>query len=340
LDTAIQGAMNQLGQDLKADNNWETQDRNNDLASGRVGVDRFGNQVRMSNNLIRTAPDTVVLSTLSQRTTGPNQGVTSASLTTQYNQALPDSNWLGVVKLALTDPANLDNKGSPIWWQIQSVFTAANPVGDSLVLTTLYSNPYLNVNAAFTQDYIQDLWAYSIQTGLPSLRSAAPRATFQTSEELYYNVVTSNPGAETGILSTDAGLLANPTVGGSASSQVSFTEVTSQLGGGIQLAYVANFFGTQNTISSSFTQTFHILDGQGNLQPLPSSVQSQLDGKTFGGIDSLNFIGVDRSLNIETSFDVPGFFKQPIDLLVMPEIFDGMGGVLPIFTQPQCNSCG
>jgi|GEM_PF-2829956 hypothetical protein len=340
LGDAIQGAVNQLNQDLQASGNQDNQDRNSDLASGRVGIDRFGYPVRMSNNLIRTAPDTVVLSTLSERTAGPNQGVTSASLTTQFNQVLP-TDWLDVLKLSLTSPSNMDSKGSPIWWQIQNVFTAANPGGDNLVLTTLYSAPYLNVNAALTQDYIQDLWAYTPQVGLPSLRSAASVAPIELSDHLYYEVVSSNPNAATGILATDAALLANPTAGGSASPRGSFTEVTTQLAGGINLSFVDNFTGTQSSIiSSSFSQTFHILDGQGNLQPLPGSVQSQLDAKTFGGIDALNFIGVDRSLNIETGFDVSGFFKKPIDLLVMPEIFDGFGGVLPIFSQPLCNSCG
>jgi hypothetical protein len=339
LDNAIQGAVNQLGQDLQASNNQDNQDRNNDLASGRVGVDRFGYQVRMSNNLIRTAPDTVVLSTLSERTAGPNQGVTSASVSTQYNQVLPED-WIDVIKLSLTDPANL-NRGLPIWWQIQSVFTAANPVGDSLVLTTLFSNPYLNANAALTQDYVQDLWAYSFRTGLPSLRNAAALAQFQVSEELYYDVYSAN--SATGNFATDTAALQNPVVGGSPTSQGYYGTTVSPLDGGVTINNYASFFINANNATTYypvFTQTFHILDGAGNLQPIPSQITASFGTFSAGGFGSLDFLGVDRSLNIETSLNVPTFFKQPIDLLIMPEIYDGMGGVLPIPIQPVCYNCG
>ena len=340
LEAAVAGALDQLGQDIQVSTNQDNQDRNNDLASGRVGVDRFGYQVRMSNNLIRTAPNTVVLSTLSERTAGPNQGVTSASLSTTYNQALPED-WLGVLKLSLTSPSNLDVNGSPIWWQTQNVFTAANPVGDNLVLTTLLSAPYLNFNSAFTQDYIQDLWAYTPMVGLGALHTAGSLVAAQSSEELFYNVHSAQASLATGNISTDAALLASPQSGSSAYDGVYYYSSAAPLGGGVTLSYNNTSFSSTGGFIyyPTYTQTFHILDGAGNLQPIPSYITASFSGFNNGGFGPIDFLGVDRSLNIETSIDVPGFFKQPIDLLVMPELFDGMGGILPIFTQPGCN-CG
>ena len=332
LDLYIQDALTELGHDLKLDGNKESQDRNNDLAAGRMAVDRFGVQVQIANNLYRSAPDTVVLSTTTSRLSG---GVTSAIQTTQWNAALPNDAWLKVISLALNDPANLStvpvlpslsSNYPPLWYRLNSHLTIADPVGDQLVLTTLYGIPYF-ASTNFVQDYIQDLWGYNAVGG---------------SVQLYYDLHSAWFASATGVLATDAPLLSN--FGGTVGDSSSYYNSIAPSGAG---ATLYNYF---YSTGQALYQSFYVLDAKGGLLALPPAVAAGA-ARTNGGttpnpIDATSFLGMDRSVNLEIEFNLPGFFAQPIDLMAMPALFDGMGGILPIFQAPSstgvpCNgNCG
>lgn len=318
LSQDVRDALDGLGHDLTVEGNQDAQDRNGDLVSGRLAVDRFGVQVQIANNLYRTAADTVVLRTSTSRASGPNQGVTDASLTTQWNQPLPADHWLSVIQWSLNDHANNFNSSTaaPAWYRLNSVFTASNPSGDQLALNSYFGAPFLNSSSVWDQASVQDMWA----TNAAGLK-----------EEVYYDFY-STSGASLG-LTADVIALASPQTG-LASHTASDGAIPSPEGGGVSY----NYGLYTNATSFSLVQTFHVLDAMGHLQGLPPVATTT--GPPYGyPVGPPGFMGLNPNVNIETSLDLPGFFSRPIDLMVMPEIFDGMGGVLPLTLAPSCN-CG
>ena len=318
LSQDVQDALDGLGHDLTVEGNQDAQDRNGDLVSGRLAVDRFGVQVQIANNLYRTAADTVVLRTSTSRASGPNQGVTDASLTTQWNKPLPDGDWLNVIQWSLNDHANNFNlsTASPAWYRLNSVFTASNPSGDQLALSSYFGAPFLNTSSVWDQASVQDMWATN---------AAGAK------EEIYYDFY-STTGASLG-LTADLSALAGPQVG-LASHSAGYGAIPSPLAGGVSYNY--GLFA--NATNYTLIQTFHVLNALGQLQGLPQVATST--GPPFGyPVGPQGFMGLNPDVNIETSLDLPGFFSRSIDLMVMPEIFDGMGGVLPLIQTPYCN-CG
>jgi hypothetical protein len=328
LDHYMQDALNDLGHDLKVDGNRESQDRNNDLAAGRMAVDRFGVQVQIANNLYRSAPDTVVLSTTSSRQSGPDKGISSAVLTTQWNQALPDDAWLTVVGRGLNDAGNFNPvpvlpsgvraafvpsiNQTPLWYRLTSVLTVSNPFGDQLALNTYFSQPYY-MNSQYNQDYLQDLWGHNATGG---------------SQELYYNLHSGN--AATGTLSTDLGLLASPT-GTAPTDSATIQTYINRDGGGAAVEY--GFYSSTAGWQYLYMD-YYSLDAQGALAALPAAVANSVAGVYSGTIDASSFLGMDRNVNLEVDFNLPGFFSHPIDLMVMPALYDGLGGLLTILQAP------
>jgi hypothetical protein len=137
---ATDQAIKEATRDLYLDGFLTRDERTGDIAAGKLIYDQFGQQVQVSHFITKPDPQTVQISSFSQRDAGPNKGISSAIETSTYNQALPD-NWGKVFASKLNDPANLDANLYPIYWKTSETFLAKNPFSDSIEADTAWDAP-------------------------------------------------------------------------------------------------------------------------------------------------------------------------------------------------------
>jgi hypothetical protein len=296
---------------MKADAGRDAADSSSDLAAGRVAVDRFGVQVQVSNYVVHPQPNELLLATYSLRTSGPMEGVSYATQDTLWNTALP-ADWTSVVRMGLNDPANIiydsDHVATGIsYYRTAEITQIGDGLGDLLVSNTAWGSPY-SYYGYFYQAYYQDLWGFG-----PSQPAGV---------ELIYYLYSAQSSAGSLAGDVDAGALA--ATGGVPYPCTYLYPTAAAVDGGISLTY---------SQAGGLVQTIHVLDGQGNVQAQPGN---EAGAYQFGGtVGSTDFLGLDHGWNIEVSYNVPGLFAQPIDLVVMPQMFDLMEGLQPFL---QANS--
>lgn len=311
LGDAISDAFGSVMADLGVDSLLEHDDRTGDLAAGRIAYDRNGDRTQISSYVLRSTDTTIAKATFSKRETGPFTGTSFAEEATTWNAKLPED-WASVAKRALADPANLDGTGYPIFWKTHQDFRAGNPKGDTLQVLRDYQIPLFQpvYNAGTTgydrgaifdsQGFTQDLY----------MDGTAVQHISWVNDTSYYE---SDPNSQTLI-----GDNINYDYDNYWATNDSNTDPPGGLNADGTYSLVYSVWGTQQVFLQTdvavLTQNGQKLDA-GSLVPVLAD--------SFADHFLHDFRGLNNNYNIELTFKSI-YFSAPIDLLVIPEIFDKM----------------
>lgn len=289
LGDAISDAFGDLMADLGIDSLIERDERTGDVAASRIAFDRNGDRTQISSWVVRADDKTIAKATYSQRKTGPFAGTSFAEETTVWNQTLP-VDWASIATNYLDSEANTDGNGNPIWWRELTQFRAGNPQGDLMRVQRTYERPYF--------DYYFDgetYYRYGLQRqGFTQLLWLNNIPTHGMSWLAY-------PVGDPAMLLADA-----PGSEDSYEKWMNWGETYDS----VTLNYAV--FSEEPPFLST---DIRVLDMEGNAQEIT-------EGLVYAYPDHLYaFRGVNSQYNIELTFNSP-VFSAPIDLLVIPDIFN------------------
>jgi len=288
----INDAFADVMDELQLDSFLERDDRTGDLYAGRIVYDRNGHQAQVSAYIVRPAdaPEKVVKANYTKRTSGPFAGTTFAEEVTTWNTALP-TDWYNVVDRALDDPANLDGNGYPLYFRKSQFFQAGNPQRDLLQIVSTYGDPLYS--AVFNGVGYDPGNIYTEQS---------------ISRDLYANGVLLFSYVNSIYTLTDPGYPGLTMADYSSIQSAWNTNTYATADGGVGIVL--------DDYSSSFLAAeFRVLENDGYMYDLSSMAAGNVMFQDFKGLDS--------SLNLELTLDAPGF-SAPIDLMMVPEVFDAM----------------
>ncbi len=302
---AISDAFADVMEDLGLDNLLLRDEQTGDLVAGRVAFDRFGERTQISSYVIRTDDTTITKATYSKREKGPFAGTSLAQEATVWNQALPQD-WASVADRALDDPANLDSAGAPLFWREFQYFIASNPQGDVLEVTRDYQRPY------FAYDYMNVSGLYR---GALLPQGFSQRLDINDQAVHYFDWLAD---ASAFVTENAAGAyVAYPPDTYDDWDSFSFDEAD----GSVRFEY--------SIFSSVFLETdVRLLAQDGTVVPLTDKVSEPAFLRDLKGFDN--------AYNLEVTFRSV-YLSAPIDLLIIPEIFDAFDFYdLPV----QSGGCG
>lgn len=319
LGDAISDAFGAVMDDLGVDNLLERDERTGDLVAGRIAYDRNGDRTQISSYVLRSTDKTITKATYSKRDTGPFTGTSFAEEATTWNAKLPDD-WASVAKRALTDPSNLDATGYPLFWRTHQDFRAGNPQGDTLQVLKDFEIPLYEAtyNAGiYTRGAL--LSSQGFTQGLYLDGTAVLYFDWGTNADYY----AANPAYDTLI--------------GEQPYQYNQQWATNYQYGNAPLGGL-NADGSYSLVYSIYSDTdvflstdVTILTQAGQKLDAGALVPSLIDPQANGHF-LRDFRGLDNSYDIELTFRSI-YLSAPIDLLVIPEIFNNMDMFdLPIAT--------
>jgi hypothetical protein len=310
LADAISDAFSSVMADLEVDNLLERNDRNDDLVAGRIAYDRNGDRTQISSYVVRAADNTIMKATYSQRESGPFAGTTFAEEQTVWNRALPDD-WASIARDYLDSPANSDANGEPIHWRASQYFRAGNPQGDLMQVWREYERPYFEAWWDGERYYRGELLPQGFEQELHINGSPVQYLAWLADSEYY-----SDPQSEGYSPNNDSFIADGP-----YAYESSWDENTDYDGQKVSFNYCIYCETEQDVF---LTTELRVLTQDGTvLDPLSVLHPDVRYGFQYGeGETGLRFFrGLDNAYSIELTFLSP-LLSAPIDLLVIPEIFN------------------
>jgi hypothetical protein len=323
---AVSDAFADAMKDMATDSFLEHDERTGDLVAGRIVYDRQGTRTQVSAFITKEKdhPDTLLKATYSKRTTGDFAGTSFAQEETTWNQALP-TDWTTVVKTALSDPSNLDVNGYPIYYKLSQYFAAGNPQGDLMEVVRNYEVPtyYATyIGQDVNSNYLYDKGAINPTQGFSQGLYLDGQAIFYfdylDNKASYDSYRVNDPNACTGcnVVVTSAPIASNSPY----SYDQWYVTNTQTMDANYNTVGQTYTYNTQCCGNGTpfLTTNMVVLDNVGNLQNL-YNVAPNMDYNQL----PRDFKGIDNSLNIELTYVSP-YMKAPIDLMIIPEVFDAM----------------
>lgn len=327
LAEAVSDAFRSAMDDLRMDNVLERDERKGDIVAGRIAYDRNGTRTQISSYVLASGAK-LLKATYSKRETGPFAGVSYAQEETTYNRALPEY-WPAVVRRSLTDPANLalldpqnPNSGYPIYYKLSQYFVAGNPQGDLMEVLRNYEAPTFSALWVGWDEYDNELYdagPLNTEQGYSQGLYLNGRPVFYfeyLTDKSYFDHERQNDPLDCDyctIVQTSLPISNQP-------YSYDYWSVSSNqfaLGGAVHDYYSDYYYYSPPFLSVDV----RVLDQSGQAQDIYSVVPAYRDDR-YAGLPR-DFKGVDNAFNIELTFRSQ-YLRAPIDLLVIPEVFDLM----------------
>jgi hypothetical protein len=301
-------AIAEASHDLYVDGFLLKDTKSGDIQAGKIIFDRFGDRVQVSHYITRVdAPvvvtglqTTIMIQSFSQRDTGPNKGISTATETSTFNTVLPQD-WGSVFSKAFDDPSNLDVNGMPIYYRTNESFVAQNPSLDSVTMATTYDTPVFLFNADGPNRLFmgRDVFLTVATVGSGVMPSAISVGFGQT-QSFEYAIHAVNPDVN-GVYDT------NPLI-----ETGHWANVATPYQGGWRFQLTDLDADPTSSLPPILTQDMHLINDDGSVVSNPTFTGSPALPSAFKGFDT----------NVEMALGSSIFDGRTIDIVFLPGFYD------------------
>jgi hypothetical protein len=287
LGKQITNAVSDLQSSLAVSGQTEQAAQSTDAFLGNNLVDRHGYRVQVSRYIVRSTnasnQETVAKVSLTQRTDGPQAGVSRFENDFTYNKVLP-FDWTTVANQPLNAAGNLDPvTGQPIYYQVKAGFTVSNPAGEQLCNCRTYDVPV------------------PVGSGL-----------YGQASSIYYNVDHHNVGYQDFNAPTAAQVLAGQMTGTWKGLGIGGDDISTV----VTPATAANpvwhvDFVNNSTASTMFSEDVALLDGNGATQDMTAILSNPAQLRDFSLIN--------KPVAVSLTVSAPSWNGNSVDLLLLPD---------------------
>lgn len=143
LQDEIQTLLNEVDAQQRVEGGAAARGQHDDSVQNLVTYDRFGYQALIAHRIDRPNASTVVQTHVTDHLGGPDAGIDTLVESVSFNTALP-SNWVPIMRATenLATSPYLDPSNYPSYYRVLQGWTASNPQGESIAMSTVYEAPF------------------------------------------------------------------------------------------------------------------------------------------------------------------------------------------------------